>query len=118
MAIQKHALRLESFSDWLRRCLIEAGELLRPKIEKRIFEQGAAAVRPLIQSLKGRALLDVHAGRGWAPIHATVLLGELRASEAIPDLLTALADEDYLAEHEARWSHVSTELEHVQHPGR
>jgi hypothetical protein len=42
MAIQEHALLSESFDDWLRRYSIEAGELLllRPEIEKRIFEQG------------------------------------------------------------------------------
>lgn len=52
---------------------------------------------PLIQILEDRSLLDESAGSGggWAPIHAADLLGDLRASEAIPALLAALADESY-----------------------
>jgi HEAT repeat protein len=95
MAMEAHNPISESFENWLRRSLIEAGELLRPEVEQRILAQGAAAVAPLIQILEDRALLDVRAGGGWAPIHAAILLGELRASEAIPALLAALADEDH-----------------------
>jgi hypothetical protein len=94
MTIEVHNPMSDSFEGWLRRSLIEAGELLRPEIEQRILEQGPAVVAPLIQILEDRTLLDVSAGGGWAPIHAAVLLGDLRASEAIPALLAALADED------------------------
>jgi HEAT repeat protein len=94
MAMESHNPISESFEDWLRRSLTEAGELLRPEIEQRILEQGPAVAAMLIQILEDRTLLDVRAGGGWAPIHAAVLLGELRASEAIPALLAALADED------------------------
>lgn len=44
MAIQEQHRPFESFDDWLRRCLIEADELLRPEVADRIHEQGAAAV--------------------------------------------------------------------------
>jgi hypothetical protein len=76
----------ESFEDWLRRSLIEADSLLEPEVAERILEQGEAVVAPLIEILEDRSLL-VAPGEGWAPIHAAVLLGELGASEAIPELL-------------------------------
>jgi hypothetical protein len=92
--MEAHDPTSESFEDWLHRSLIEAGALLRPEVAERIREQSAAAVAPLIRLVEERALLDAPGGR-WAPIHAAALLGELRASEAIPALLAALADEEY-----------------------
>lgn len=84
----------ESFEGWLRRSLCEAGDSLRSEVAERILEHGADAVAPLIRILEGRSLLNASRG-GWAPIHAAVLLGQLHASEAIPALLAALADEEH-----------------------
>jgi hypothetical protein len=94
MTIEAHEPIFERLEDWLRRSLIEAGELLRPEVAKRILEQGAAAVGPLIRILEDRALHETREG-AWAPIHAAGLLGDLRAHEAIPALLAALIDEDH-----------------------
>ena len=94
MMMETHKSISESFEDWLRRSLIEAGELLRPEVAKQILEQGAAAVGPLIRILEDRALHEDPEG-ALAPIHAAGLLGDLRAHEAIPALLAALADDDH-----------------------
>jgi HEAT repeat protein len=87
----------DSFEGWLRRSLCDADDSLRSEIAERILAHGADAVVPLIQILEERSLLDAstESEGGWAPIHAAVLLGLLRASEAIPALLAALADESY-----------------------
>jgi hypothetical protein len=96
MTDSEHDELSESFDDWLRRCLMEATKELPPEVESRVLEQGDAAVAPLIAMLEDRALLSMYApGKGWGPIHAAVLLGKLRAVDAIAALVAALADSEY-----------------------
>ena len=51
-----------------------------------LLERGDQAVGPLIKALRSR-----HASVRWA---AVSILGELRAKEAIPELVEALRDDD------------------------
>ena len=71
--------------------LLEQGEKLSPKLRERILFMGSPCVPPLLEMLNNEHIqMEDAPGGGWASIHATVLLGELRAEEAIPSMLTWL----------------------------
>lgn len=73
------------------RRLVEAGEELTPELERELLSHGAAAVAPLLAVLSDETLLPEDGpGQGWAPIHAAVLLGELKQPAAIPAMLGQL----------------------------
>jgi hypothetical protein len=71
--------------------LLEQGETLSPKLRERIVSMGSPCVPPLLEMLNNEHIqMEEAPGGGWASIHATVLLSELRAEEAIPFMLTWL----------------------------
>jgi hypothetical protein len=80
--------------------LFQAGERLRTSVRESILAHGGAAIPALIAIIEDDDLsLEDARGGGWAPAHAAVLLGELRASAAIEPMLAALArteGDDYL----------------------
>ena len=59
--------------------------------EREIIEVGAAVIPTLISILRDEELgAEDHPSGGWAPIHVTWLLGELRAEAAIAPMLELL----------------------------
>ena len=71
--------------------LLEQRETLSPKLRERILSMGSPCVPSLLEMLNNEHVqMEDAPGGGWASIHATVLLGELRAEEAIPSMLTWL----------------------------
>jgi hypothetical protein len=75
------------------RLLIEAGERVPPRLRERILGLGEAAVPPLLAIAADEALDDEEApGKGWAPVHAVELLGELRVPAAAEPLLRLLQE--------------------------
>ena len=68
--------------------LFETDGELANELRDRIVALGAAAEAPLRAIIDDETLLDTDArGGGWAPLHALDLLGELRATAAIPRML-------------------------------
>ena len=68
--------------------LLEQGEMLSPKLRERILSMEPSCVPSLLEMLNNEHIqMEDAPGGGWASIHATVLLGELRAEEAIPSML-------------------------------
>ena len=73
------------------RRLVEAGEELTPELEREILAHGSAAVAPLLELLSDETLrLEDGPGEGWAPLHAAVLLGQLKEPASVPVMLAQL----------------------------
>jgi hypothetical protein len=73
------------------RRLVDAGEELTPELEREILAHGSAAVAPLLAVLSDETLLPEDGpGEGWAPLHAAVLLGQLKEPAAVPVMLAQL----------------------------
>src|SRR4051794_26593069 len=82
--------------------LRQAGQKPGRTLLDRVKAHGQATVRPLIEMAVDEKLhnADSDSPEVWAPVHATQLLGELGAPEAIEPLLPLFdwVDDDYLAE--------------------
>jgi hypothetical protein len=78
----------------IRRLLVRHAQPTLPAaIRERILAASKDAIRPLIEVLGDEDLAsDGGPGRGWAPIHAARLLGDLAAAEAIEPLLKLMAE--------------------------
>lgn len=76
--------------------LFETDGELADELRDRIVALGTAAEAPLRAIIDDESLLDTDArGGGWAPIHALELLGELRATAAIPRMLELVRSCDF-----------------------
>lgn len=74
------------------RRIIPVGETLPPELGRDVIDLGADAVPALLEILENEQLaLETSPGEGWAPIHAALLLGELRAVSAVEPMLRTLA---------------------------
>jgi hypothetical protein len=77
----------------IRRLLTKGNPTLAPAVCDRILSDAASAIPTLIEVLLDESLATENGpGRGYAPIHAARLLGDLAATEAIEPLLGRLAD--------------------------
>jgi hypothetical protein len=77
----------------IRRLLTKGHPTLAPAVCDRILSDAASAIPTLIEVLLDESLATENGpGRGYAPIHAARLLGDLAATEAIEPLLGRLAD--------------------------
>jgi hypothetical protein len=73
--------------------LYEGEQALTPDLVERFHAQRETVVLALRSLLHDGALHDTDGpGQGWVPIHAARLLGELRAEEAVDDLMDVLAE--------------------------
>ena len=73
--------------------LYEGEQALAPDLMEQFRAQRETVVPALRRLLYDEALYDTEGpGRGWVPIHAVRLLGELRAEEAVDDLMDVLAE--------------------------
>jgi hypothetical protein len=76
--------------------LLTEGERLSAGTRAAIVADGEAAIVALIAVLRDPDVVAVDSvGEGWAPIHAATLVGELRATAAVPVLLEVLEDSAY-----------------------
>jgi hypothetical protein len=79
------------------RQLIDTGERLPKELRSDILQLGDAGVTALLEILEDETLAQIDSpGKGWAPIHAAELLGDLRAATAVEPMLRALARTDPL----------------------
>jgi hypothetical protein len=79
------------------RQLIDTGERLPKELRRDILHLGDAAVTALLEILEDETLAQIDSpGKGWAPIHAAELLGDLRAAIAVEPMLRTLALTDPL----------------------
>ena len=79
------------------RQLIDTGERLPKELCSDILHLGDAGVTALLEILEDETLAQIDSpGKGWAPIHAAELLGDLRAATAVEPMLRALARTDPL----------------------
>ena len=79
------------------RQLIDTGERLPKELRRDILHLGDAGVTALLEILEDETLTQIDSpGKGWAPIHAAELLGDLRAATAVEPMLCALARTDPL----------------------
>jgi len=79
------------------RQLIDTGERLPKELRRDILHLGDAGVTALLEILEDETLTQIDSpGKGWAPIHAVELLGDLRAATAVEPMLRALARTDPL----------------------
>jgi len=79
------------------RQLIDTGERLPKELRCDILHLGDAGVAALLEILEDEPLAQIDSpGKGWAPIHAAELLGDLRAATAVEPMLCALARTDPL----------------------
>ena len=79
------------------RRLLYAGERLPDALRDEILRLGDAGVAALVEILEDETLsLEDAPGKGWTPIHAVTLLGDLRAAEAVEPMLRILARTDAL----------------------
>jgi hypothetical protein len=77
----------------IRRLLTQGRPTLVPAVRERILSSGIEAIPILIEVLLDEALaMEDGPGKGYAPIHAARLLGELGATEAIEPLLKRMVD--------------------------
>jgi HEAT repeat protein len=75
--------------------LFSVGERLSPGLRQQIVALGTAAEPRLLELIGDDRLFETDArGRGWTPLHAMEILGELGATAAIPRLLELLRDCD------------------------
>jgi len=82
---------------WVVRQIIDTGERLPKETRRDILHLGDAAVTALLEILEDDALAQIDSpGKGWAPIHAAELLGDLRAATAVEPMLRVLALTDPL----------------------
>lgn len=79
------------------RQLIDTSEQLPKELRRDILHLGDAAVAALLEILEDETLAQIDSpGKGWAPIHAAELLGDLRAATAVVPMLRTLAQTDPL----------------------
>jgi hypothetical protein len=79
------------------RHLIHVGQRLSPALRDEILAMGEAAVAPLVEIIEDERLhISDGPGKGFAPIHAIELLGELRAEAAIPAMLRVLQSTNWM----------------------
>ncbi len=72
--------------------LYEGEAALTPDLVQSVAAFGEEAVERLIELAQDEDLQSTDSpGEGWTPIHAAELLGKLRAAEAVPALIDALA---------------------------
>ena len=77
----------------IRRLLTQGRPTLVSAVRERILSAGTEAIPILIEVLLDEALaMEDGPGKGYAPIHATRLLGDLGATAAIEPLLTRMVD--------------------------
>ncbi|MDH4136507.1 MAG: hypothetical protein OEW09_07320, partial [Anaerolineae bacterium] len=73
--------------------LYEGEQALTPDLVEQFRDRRETVVPALRRLLYDGALYDIkEPGGGWVPIHAVRLLGELRAEEAVDDLMNVLSD--------------------------
>jgi hypothetical protein len=72
--------------------LVNAGERLPNSVSAAIIDHGSAVIPALIAILKDDTLVLSEApGKGYAPIHAAIILQEMKAAEAIEPMLQVLS---------------------------
>jgi HEAT repeat protein len=76
--------------------LYEGEQALTPDLVEQFRAQRETVIPILRRLLHNWALYDTEGpGKGWVPIHAVHLLGELQAEEAVDDLVEVLAESKY-----------------------
>ena len=79
------------------RQLVDTGERLPKELRRDILRLGDVGVTALLEILEDDSLAQIDSpGKGWAPIHAAELLGDLAASAAVEPMLRALVRADPL----------------------
>jgi len=87
------AIAEEAETESLIQRLYEGEQALTPDLVEQFRARREAVVPALRRLLYDGALYDTEGpGGGWVPIHAVRLLGELRAEEAVDDLMDVLAE--------------------------